>query len=182
MKSRKFISGLLLAFTIAVIAKANPPIEEGKSIFLSRCAACHNVNKPMTGPALAGIDQKRSIDWIISFVHSSQKMVKAGDSAALAVYEKFNKVPMPDHMDLTDENIKNIVAYIKTESQPVIGEKAPFAKPGKKQPFYQPLSIRNYGFFIGYFTVVAALILSLYFAVQVKTFERNKQRKDSLSA
>ena len=182
MKSKKFISALLLISSMAATAYAAPPIEEGKNIFLSRCAACHNVNKNMTGPALAGIDERRTLDWIISFIHSSQTMVKGGDSAALAIFEKFNKVSMPDHPDLTDENIKSIVAYIKTESKPISGEKIPFAKPGKKQPFYQPISIRNYGFFIGYFTVLAALILSLYFAVQLKTFERNKRREDSLSA
>ena len=182
MKSKSFVSVLLMIFCMVASAYATPPIEEGKSIFLSRCAACHNVNKNMTGPALAGIDERRTLDWIISFIHSSQTMVKGGDSAALAIFEKFNKVPMPDHPDLTDENIKNIVEYIKTQSKPVTEEKAPFAKPGKKQPFYQPISIRNYGFFIGYFTVVAALILSLYFAVQLKTFERNKRQEDSLSA
>lgn len=182
MKSKKFVSVLVVTFCITATVFATPPIEEGKSLFISRCAACHNVNKPMTGPALAGIDERRTIDWIISFVHSSQTMVKGGDSAALAVFEKFNKVPMPDHPDLTNENIKSIVEYIKTESKPVTEEKAPFAKPGKKQPFYQPISIRNYGFLIGYFTVVIALILSLYFAVQLKTFERNKRRGDSLSA
>ncbi len=180
MKNKRFLSALVMAFTIAVIAKANPPIEEGKSIFLSRCAACHTVNKNLTGPALSGIDERRSMDWIISFVHSSQTMVKNGDSAALALFEKFNKVPMPDHTDLTDENIKNIVAYIKTESKLVSKDTAPFAIPGKKKPFYLPISIRNYGFFIGYFAAVLALILALYFAVQLKTFERNK-RNDILS-
>ncbi len=182
MKSKRLVSVLLLTFCMAVTANATPPIEEGKSLFISRCAACHNVNRNMTGPALAGIGEKRTLDWIIRFVHSSQTMVKGGDSAALAIFQKFNKVPMPDHPDLTDENIKSIVAYIKAESKSVTEEKAPFAKPGKKQPFYQPISIRNYGFFIGYFTVVAALILSLYFAVQLKTFERNKRQKNSLSA
>ena len=181
MKSKRFVSALLLAFSLTTMVQATPPIEEGKSIFLSRCAACHTVNKNLTGPALSGIDQRRSMDWIISFVHSSQKMIKSGDSAALAIFEKFNKVPMPDHTDLTADNIKNIVEYIKAESKPVTEEKGPFVKPGKKRPAYQPISIRNYGFFIGYFTVMIALILALYFAVQLKTFERNK-RGDNLSA
>lgn len=182
MKSKRPVSVMLVTFCMAVTAYATPPIEEGKSLFLSRCAACHNVNKNMTGPALAGIEERRTLEWIISFIQSSQTMVKGGDSAALAIFEKFNKVPMPDHTNLTDENIKSILEYIKTESKPVTEEKVPFAKPGKKQPFYQPISIRNYGFFIGYLTVVAALILSLYSAVQLKTFERNKHPEDSLSA
>jgi len=53
-------------------AYADPPVNEGKVIFNSRCASCHNVNKILTGPALAGVDQRYSIDWIVNFVHSSQ--------------------------------------------------------------------------------------------------------------
>lgn len=160
---------------------ANPPSEEGKSIFLARCAACHNVNKPMTGPALAGVDQRRSIDWIVRFVHSSTTMVISGDTSAVAIFEKFNKVPMPDHPDLTEENIKNIVEYIKSESKPVGADKAPFSKPGKKTTFYKPITLRNYGFYIGYFAVVAALVSVLFFAVKLKTLENNKL-DDTLSA
>ena len=157
---------------------ATPPIEEGKSIFLSRCAACHNINKKLIGPALAGVDQRHSTDWIISFVHSSQSMVKKGDSAALALFTKFNKIAMPDHGDLTNENIKSIVDYIKMESKAVTENKAPFSKPTKQRPFYQPLTIHNYSFFIGYFFVIIALISSLFFAVQLKTFEQKKRSAD----
>lgn len=167
MKNRCFLFVLLIAFS----AKATPPVEEGKTIFSTRCASCHNVNKVLTGPALAGLDGRRSMDWIISFVQSSQTMVKNGDKDAVALFEKFNKIPMPDHPDLTDENIKNIVAYIKSESKSG-GEKAPFAKPYKLRPNYTPLSINNYGFFIGYLALVGLLILALLFAVQVKAIER----------
>ncbi len=181
MKNKIFVSALLLSFFLMATANAIPPIEEGKTLFLTRCAACHNVNKNMTGPALSGIDARRSIDWIINFVHSSQTMVKGGDKDALAIFEKFNKVPMPDHPDLTDENIKSIVAYIKAESKPLTVDKAQLAKPGKKQTAYRPLTINNYVFFIGYLVVVAGLIAALYFAVQLKTFERNK-KNGTLSA
>ena len=155
-------------------ANANPDPIDGKSIFTSRCAACHNVNKTLTGPALAGVDERRSIDWIINFVHSSQTMVKKGDKDAVAVYEKFNKVPMPDHSDLSADHIKSIVAYIKSESKPNDEEKAPFAKPGKKQPDYTPLSITNYWFFGSFLAAVILLIMVLIFAVKVKTMQRNR--------
>ena len=180
MKNKIFLLLILVAIASGKVF-ADPPSDEGKSIFLSRCAACHTVNKISTGPALSGVDQRHTIDWIISFVHSSQSMVKKGDSAALALFTKFNKIAMPDHGDLTNENIKSIVDYIKMESKAVTENKAPFSKPTKQRPFYQPLTIHNYSFFIGYFFVIIALISSLFFAVQLKTFERNK-RKDNLSA
>ena len=154
-------------------AVPDPPID-GKSIFISRCAACHNVNKALTGPALAGVDERRSIDWIVNFVHSSKAMVEKGDKDAVMVYEKFNKIPMPDHPDLTADHIKSIVAYIKSESKPVGEEKAPFEKPGKKQPGYTPLAITDYWVFGGFLGAVVLLSMVLLFAVKVKTIERNR--------
>ena len=57
-------------------------------IFSSRCASCHNVNKVVVGPALAGVSDRHTEDWIIHFVHSSQSVIKGGDTAAIALYEK----------------------------------------------------------------------------------------------
>jgi mono/diheme cytochrome c family protein len=163
---------LFFSLVMAATVMAVPPVEEGKTIFASRCAACHNVNKVLTGPALAGVHERRSMEWIVSFIKSSQSLVKSGDKDAVALYEQFNKIPMPDHPDLTEDNIKNIVEYIKSESQS--GEnKAPFAKPVKLRPAYTPLTIANYKFFLGYLTVVGMLIVTLLFAVQVKEIERS---------
>lgn len=168
------------SLTIALVSSmlvtlAAPPVEEGRTIFTSRCAGCHSVNKIVTGPALAGVDQRHDIDWIINFVHSSQSLIKSGDAKAVALFEKFNKIPMPDHPDLTGDNIKSIVEYIKSEAVEGGGDKAPFSRPGKLRPVYTPLSITNYGFFIGYLVVVAMLITGLLFAVQVKSIEREKR-------
>lgn len=165
-----FFSFLILA---GFSAMATPPVEEGKTIFAARCASCHNVNKVLTGPALAGVHERRSIDWIVSFVKSSQSMVKGGDKDAIAIFEQFNKIPMPDHSDLTPENIKNVVEYIKTEAK-TSEEKAPFAKPSKLRPSYTPLSLKeDAGFFIGFLGVVTLLVIVLLFAVQLKQYERN---------
>ncbi|HEX7846228.1 MAG TPA: cytochrome c [Chitinophagaceae bacterium] len=171
MRTKQWIISLLTGLCLSGIANANP-IEEGKTLFMTRCAACHNVNKVMTGPALAGVHERRTEEWIIEFVRSSQTLVKSGDKDAVALFEKFNKVPMPDHPDLTSENIKSIIEYIKTETKPVESDAAPFAKPGKKRVDYKPLSIQqDYWFFIGYLIVVGLLISSLLFAVRMKYFQ-----------
>lgn len=180
MKSKKNMLLFFLAIGIAAIGRANP-LEDGKSIFMTRCAACHNVNKVLTGPALAGIEEKRSLDWIFKFVHSSQSLVKSGDKEAIEIFEQFNKIPMPDHPDLTEENIKNILAYIKSETKTGEASVAPFPKPGKKPSNAKPLSADNYGFFAAYFFSVAALISALLFAVRIKSYERNKE-EEKLSA
>lgn len=177
MKNKKLLLSVLVIFNAATFIHATP-VEEGKSIFTSRCAACHNVNKVMTGPALAGVDGRHSIDWIIKFVHSSQALVKGGDKDAVALFQKFNKIPMPDHTDLSGDQIKSIVEYIKSEAKPVGEEKAPFAKPGELKTYYKPLSLqKDYGFFIAYLVAVAMLISALLLAVYLKSFQRKMQEE-----
>jgi cytochrome c551/c552 len=177
MKVRILLFALLLSTTFTAVA--NPPVEEGKAIFSTRCASCHNLTKDMTGPALSGVHERRSLDWIVSFVKSSQSLVKAGDKDAVAVFEKFNKIPMPDHPDLTDENILNVVEYIKTEGgNSAATTKAPFKKPGKLRPAYTPLSTSNYGVFIGFLAVVGLLIAAMLLAVQLKIYERKAYGTD----
>ena len=173
-KQMKFkIIILTLTFFSTVQLFAAPAIDEGKSLFSARCASCHNVNKDLTGPALAGVDERRSIDWIINFVHSSQKVIKSGDKDAVALFNKFNSVPMPDHPDLTETHIKSIVEYIKSETKADVADAAPFSKPGKLQANYTPLSINNYGAFAIYFVLVLLLIGSLLAWVEVKCMQRN---------
>lgn len=173
MKINRTLTVLIISLTLSNYVIADPT-DPGKSIFSSRCAGCHNVNKELTGPALAGVHERRSIEWIINFVHSSQTMVKKGDKDAMALYEKFNKIPMPDHTDLTAENIKSIVEFIKSEEKPVEVSKAPFARPSIKPSNAKPLRLDDYMFFGTFLFAVGLLITVLLFAVQVNTIQRNQ--------
>lgn len=166
---------LVLALVIfGTVQATDKPVDEGRTIFSARCAGCHNVNKVLTGPALSGVDQRHTIDWIINFVHSSQTVIKGGNKEAMELFQKFNNIPMPDHADLSAENIKSIVAYIKAESKDGATEKAPFAKPERLHPNYTPVAITNYGFFLAYLGAVALLVGALLLAVQLKDYSREK--------
>jgi len=150
--------------------------DDGKVIFSARCAACHNINKVLTGPALAGVEQRRSLDWIINFVHSSQTVVKSGDPYAVALFQKFNKIQMPDHSDLTSDNIKSVVEYIKTQAV-VSDTKAPFVKPTKLSTLYRPISPgKDYVAIIGYFIAVLLLIGTLLLAVHLRSLQNGHEK------
>lgn len=170
MKTRLLL--ITTAFFFAFAAMAAPPAEEGKAIFSARCAACHNVNKVLTGPALAGLDSRRSVEWIVNFIHSSQSVIKGGDTAAVALFNRFNHIVMPDHPDLSKAQIMNVVEYIKGEAK-AGEEKAPFARPYRVRPAYTPLAGATAGFFISFLALVALLIAVLLFAVQVKQYQRS---------
>jgi hypothetical protein len=89
------------------------------------------------------------------------------------LFEKFNKIPMPDHSDLTGEHIKSIVEFVKSETKEVNTE-IPFARPQKLRPNYTPISLKSYSFFIGFLGSVGVLILVLLFAVEASEYRRKQ--------
>ncbi|WP_161887984.1 c-type cytochrome [Pontibacter russatus] len=107
-------AGLLLLGTPA--AQAQDAVA-GKAIFEGNCSACHSLEADVVGPALKDAHKRRGDEWLVKFIKNSQELVQAGDKDAVALFEKFNKVPMPAFGgSLSDEDIANVIAYIKAES------------------------------------------------------------------
>ena len=171
MTTKIILTNIILFITLTALA--TPPTEEGKTIFTTRCAACHNVNKVLTGPALAGVDERRPIDWIVKFVQSSQTVVKSGDPYAVALYNKFNKIQMPDHPDLSEDNIKSIVEYIKTEAK-AVAEQSPQVTAEKKQTDYLAMVLNNKAMLFCSIALLAVLILSLVLITRVRQIRNSK--------
>lgn len=94
----------------------------GKALFNANCAACHKLDKPMTGPALRGVTERHDTKWLRSWIKDSQKMVKAGDAAAVKVFNEYNKSVMTAFPQLSDADIDNILAYT---SEPVAAPGGP---------------------------------------------------------
>lgn len=87
--------------------------EKGKVIFMSHCAACHNLYKDQTGPSLLGLenrgpwsDRKNLYEWIRN---PGAFMKKNGYARSLK--ERFGSM-MTAFPHLSDEEIDAIAAYI----------------------------------------------------------------------
>ena len=107
-----------LSCFLTFIASPNAQ-NQGEQLFKQRCTACHTVGGgKLIGPDLANLQVRRTEEWIIKFVHSSQSVIKSGDTTAVTVFNQHNKVVMPDQ-DLNDNQIKSIVAYIAANSPDV---------------------------------------------------------------
>jgi len=90
--------------------------QEGAQYFKQVCVACHTINGgTLVGPDLANVQQRRSNEWLHKFIKSSQTLIKSGDPEAVAVFEQYNKIVMPDP-PFTDKQITAIIGYIKAES------------------------------------------------------------------
>ncbi|NOY15312.1 MAG: c-type cytochrome [Gammaproteobacteria bacterium] len=96
--------------------------ESGEQLFQGKCASCHSIGGgKIVGPDLAGVHDRRSQEWLEKFVKSPQSVIESGDPDAVAIYEKFNKFPMPAGL-ITDKEIKEVLAYIKVASAAGSGE------------------------------------------------------------
>lgn len=129
-----FASLILISHSFAS-AQAQASADAGKAVFTARCTACHGIGKQVVGPDLKDVENLRSEQWIINFVHSSQTVIKSGDTAAVALFGEFNKTIMPDHKDLNDNDIKNIIAYIKEQSEKVAKNAGMAAQKIEKIPY-----------------------------------------------
>jgi len=122
---RKNVVGLLVVAGWLIGPQSASAQESGKQIFQQSCAACHSIGGgQLVGPDLAGVNDKRPEDWLLKYIKSSQTLVKSGDKTAMALFEQFNKIPMPDQA-LSDDQIKKVLAHIKeTGGSPAAGKQA----------------------------------------------------------
>jgi len=89
---------------------------EGEKLFKQICVACHTIGQgKLIGPDLAGVQQRRSEEWLLKFIRSSQTVVQSGDPVATALFEEYNNIPMPDN-NYSDDQIRAIISYIAENS------------------------------------------------------------------
>lgn len=107
---------LLLLFSSQLFGQGDPV--KGKQLFNTNCAACHRLDRDMTGPALGGIEEKRDNEWLQKWIKNSAGLIKSGDADAIAIFEEWNKVPMTAFPLLSDQDVNDILAY--TSNPPVV--------------------------------------------------------------
>lgn len=92
----------------------------GQALFSSNCASCHAPYKDLTGPALAGVEERWGGDKkrLHAWVHNNQAFLKTGDKYANELYLKWNKTQMNLFPGLADTEIDAILAYIKSVPPP----------------------------------------------------------------
>jgi mono/diheme cytochrome c family protein len=143
-------------------------VAEGELLFTQNCKACHHLEMRLVGPALKGVDQRHDEGWLLRFVRSSQTMIQEGDSAAVTLFNTFNKVPMPDQ-NLTDGQIRSILAYIKNADKPVLVASGGIPRPAATiiAGPVSPPRFSDYRFWIMYTITVVLVIVSIYYKAEL---------------
>ncbi len=92
-------------------------IAEGAKLFKNNCAVCHQVQNKLVGPALKNVYERREIPWLVNFIQNSQKVIQGGDEYAVNLYNEYGKAVMPNFDYFSEDEIKNILGYIKNETE-----------------------------------------------------------------
>lgn len=103
---------LVILFSFCKISSAQN-IEEGEKLYQANCTACHQIDNKLIGPALRGVSDKYSEEWLIKWIKNSAEMIASGDPDAIAIYEEYNKSPMTAFPYFSDDDVRNILAYIE---------------------------------------------------------------------
>ncbi|MDR1805103.1 MAG: c-type cytochrome [Flavobacteriales bacterium] len=130
MKNFLFLTLFLLAFIPTTIEAIEGDPEKGKELFKKNCTSCHSIDleKKMIGPALSGITEKRSREWLHKWIVDNESLRKSGDREAIAIYKEYGNVKMNSFPQLSEQQIDDILYFIKKPKKTTKKEKK-----GKKE-------------------------------------------------
>ena len=103
--------------------------QDGEALFNNNCRTCHSPFEPGVGPALKGVENRHSEEWLLKWIHNNQALIKAKDPEALKLYNDNGQKQMTVFTNLKDDEIKAILKYIKEVQPP--SAKGPTPPPGE---------------------------------------------------
>ncbi len=141
--------------------------QDGKALFQTNCASCHAINKKLTGPALAGLeergpwgDRKKLYAWIKNPAGFAKT-----DAYAAALIKEYGV--LMSNFNLADAEIDAIVKYINTP--------APTPTPGTTPVGEQPAEDNSllFGILALVLAVVALILLQINSNLKKLTDEKD---------
>lgn len=106
-------------------------VKDGQKLFKANCASCHKIEGKLLGPGLADSWERwESQEKLISWVHNSQEMIKAGDPYAVKLFNDYNQSVMSSFTQLSEEQVINIMEYYVQADQKGLLDAKPAAVAG----------------------------------------------------
>ena len=111
----------LLLIILGFIAVGNASYAQdpakGEALFKSNnCGSCHKIDIRMTGPALGPtVASEPDEAYLIKWIENNQALIAAKNPKALAIYNQFNQSQMTVFSNLSDQDVKDILGYVKAE-------------------------------------------------------------------
>lgn len=87
-------------------------VAKGEEGFKTKCTACHKTDQKFIGPALNGIYERRSPEWVMNMMLNPDEMQQE-DPIAKALVEEYNGTLMLNQ-NLTEDEARSIAEFLRT--------------------------------------------------------------------
>ena len=84
----------------------------GEAKFNAICVACHMAEQRMIGPAMKGVYERRSPEWVMNMMLNPNGMLK-DDPIAKALLKEYNNAIMLNQ-NLTEDEARDLAEYLRT--------------------------------------------------------------------
>lgn len=99
------------AFILVTQVHAGAPGEPA-AVFSTKCKSCHTYGQgDLVGPDLKGVTGRHSRGWLVSWIRSSERMIRDGDVTAVSLFRRYRQQRMPDHQ-LSDVQVEALLDYL----------------------------------------------------------------------
>ena len=85
---------------------------KGQKTFSTICVACHMAEQRLIGPALKGVFERRSPEWVMNMILNPDGMLKE-DPIAQALLKEYNNAVMLNQ-NLSEEYARAVAEYLRT--------------------------------------------------------------------
>ncbi|WP_185851039.1 c-type cytochrome [Blattabacterium cuenoti] len=180
MKNILFFFFFFFSFLLIKIETKNIEgnAKNGFELFKKNCTSCHSIDleKKMIGPALSGITEKRSREWLHKWIINNKSLRDKGDKEALAIYKEYGNIEMNLFTQLSEKQVDDILFFIKN---PIVkkeenSEKTTNKEQNNIQPDIDQFLIKIIVFGL---SVLSIILLCILYKIQVLTrlfFEKEK--------
>ncbi len=157
---------ILIIFLVLSMGFKAQDYDKGKQLFKNNCAACHNMEKRVVGPALKNVVKNQGEDWTKSWIKNNNKLRASGDKHANDVFKEYNGMAMPAYEHLGDDALNDITTYLAQYN-----DKKAEAEANKPAPVVsnQPVVVQSKG--LGALEIVLLCVIGFIFLVTIGIFQ-----------
>lgn len=107
-----------VVFFLSLLSFANNSVaQDGKALFKANCAACHAIDKDLTGPALKDVETRwPSKSLLVTWIKNWNKAVATADPYAVKIKD-WSTAQMSVFESLTDKEVDAILGYVAEASK-----------------------------------------------------------------
>ncbi|MDE0986406.1 MAG: c-type cytochrome [Schleiferiaceae bacterium] len=118
-----FLLVVVFMFSSSSVQAFEGDAKNGKKLFKQNCASCHKLDKKLVGPALTGVTDKYSEEWLLQWIRNNAELRASGDKDAIDIFEEYNGSIMSSFTMLSNQDIFDILTYtVEGDQKPVLAD------------------------------------------------------------